>query len=166
MRVRPLTEADLSLVRAWMRDAQEAPVWSDDDLAALVRMPSGDERKVRRGWIAEEVQSTVVGFAAAAALCVPNASAECELEFVLVAPEARRQGIGRTLIQAVFAWASDIGAHEIWLEVRASNTRALRLYECCGFVVTGHRPGYYVDPSEDAVLMRCGIECACGDAPV
>jgi [ribosomal protein S18]-alanine N-acetyltransferase len=159
-----------------MRDAPEAPAWSDDDLAALVRMPSGDlesvsrgsvsRRRVRSGWIAEEGQSTVVGFAVAAALCVPETPAECELEFVLVPPSARRQGIGRMLIHALFAWASDIGAHEIWLEVRASNTRALRLYERCGFVVTGHRPGYYVDPSEDAVLMRCQIECACRDAPV
>jgi ribosomal-protein-alanine N-acetyltransferase len=166
MRLRPLTAADLSLVRASMRDAPEAPVWSDADLAAMVRMPSGDERKVRRGWIAEEGQSTVVGFALAAALCITDAPAECELEFVLVPPSARRQGIGRTLIQAVFAWASHIGAHEIWLEMRASNTRALRLYERCGFVVTGRRPGYYVDPSEDAVVMRCQIECACQDAPV
>jgi ribosomal-protein-alanine N-acetyltransferase len=166
MRVRPLAEADLSLVRAWMRDAPEAPVWSDEDLAALVRMPSGDERKVRSGWLAEEGQSTGVGFAVATALCVPGTPAECELEFVLVAPQARRQGIGRTLIHAVFAWASDIGAHEIRLEVRASNARALRLYERCGFVVTGGRPGYYVDPLEDAVLMRCRIGYVAGDAPV
>jgi ribosomal protein S18 acetylase RimI-like enzyme len=141
-------------------------VWSDDDLAALVRMPSGGERKVRRGWIAEEGQSTVVGFAVAAALCVPGTAAECELEFVLVAPQARRQGIGRTLLQTVFAWASDLGAHEVWLEVRASNTPALRLYEYCGFVVIGRRSGYYVDPSEDAVLMRCRIGYLPGDAPV
>jgi [ribosomal protein S18]-alanine N-acetyltransferase len=171
MRVRPLTDADLSLVRVWMRDDPEAPAWSDDDLAALVRMPSGDlesvsRGRVRSGWIAEEGQSTVVGFAVAAALCVPGTPAECELEFVLVPPSARRQGIGRLLIHALFAWASNIRAHEIRLEVRASNTRALRLYERCGFVVTGHRPGYYVDPSEDAVLMRCRIGNVPGDAPV
>jgi ribosomal-protein-alanine N-acetyltransferase len=141
-------------------------MWSDEDLAALVRMSSDDERKVRSGWIAEEGQSTVVGFAVAAALCVPGTPAECELEFVLVPLQARRQGIGRMLVQALFAWANDLGAQEIWLEVRASNTRAIRLYERCGFVVTGRRPGYYVDPSEDAVLMRCRIECACQGAPV
>jgi ribosomal-protein-alanine N-acetyltransferase len=159
-----------------MRDAPEAPAWSDDDLAALVRMPSGDlgsvsrgslsRGRVRSGWIAEEGQSTVVGFAVAAALCVPGIAAECELEFVLVPPSARRQGIGLMLIHALVAWASDIGAREIWLEVRASNTRALRFYERCGFVVTGRRPGYYVDPSEDAVLMRCRIGYVPGDAPV
>jgi ribosomal-protein-alanine N-acetyltransferase len=63
-------------------------------------------------------------------------------------------------------WAADLGAEEIRLELRASNIRALRLYRQCGFTVAGHRPGYYLDPPEDAVLMRCRIGHGCGDAPV
>ena len=167
MRIRQLVEADLPLVLASMRDAPEAPVWSDDDLARIVKAPSAGERRIRRGWVAEEEsQSGMAGFVVANALSIPGAPAECELEFVFVAPQAREQGIGRRLVRIVSEWAADLGAEEIRLELRASNNRALRLYRQCGFTVAGHRPGYYLDPPEDAVLMRCRIGHGCGDAPV
>jgi ribosomal-protein-alanine N-acetyltransferase len=166
MRVRPLVEADLPVIRTWMRDAPEAPVWSDADLAGLVTMPSADQRKVRKAWTAEQDQSAIAGFAVATALCIPGTPAECELEFVLVPPEARRQGIGSMLVHTILAWARELAAHEIWLEVRESNARALRLYEECGFMVTGRRAGYYADPAEGAVLMRCQISYVHGNAPV
>ena len=152
--IRALIEADLPVIRAWMRDASQAPAWSDADLARLVAMPRSDQRKLRKGWVAENGQSGITGFAVASALCIPHEAAECELEFVLVPPQARRQGIGRMLVEAVLAWAHDLGAPEIWLEVRESNATALRLYAQCGFVVAGRRPAYYANPAEDAVLMR------------
>jgi ribosomal-protein-alanine N-acetyltransferase len=166
MQIRPLVEADLPLNQAWMQDAPEAPVWSDADLAGLLTMPPADQRKVRKAWIAEQGRSVKAGFAVATALCIPGTPAECELEFVLVPPETRRQGIGRMLVHTVLAWARELDANEIRLEVRESNAPALRLYEACGFVVAGRRPGYYADPAEDAVLMRRQISYVPGDAPV
>lgn len=166
MQIRPLIEADLPLIRAWMQDAPKAPVWSDADLAGLLTMPPADQRRVRKAWTAEHGQSAKAGFAVATALCIPGTPAECELEFVLVPPETRRLGIGRMLIDTVVAWARDLGANEIRLEVRESNAPALRLYEACGFVVAGRRPGYYADPQEDAVLMRRQINDVPGEAPV
>jgi [ribosomal protein S18]-alanine N-acetyltransferase len=149
-----------------MRDTPEAPAWSDDDLEGIVKAPFAGQRRVRRGWMAEKESGSAMGFIVATALCIPDIPAECELEFVFVSSEARQQGIGRTLVQAVVAWARDLGSEDIWLEVRESNMRALRLYRGCGFTVVGRRPGYYADPPEDAVLMRGRIEHGCGDAPV
>jgi ribosomal-protein-alanine N-acetyltransferase len=166
MQIRPLNEADLPLIRTWMLDTPEAPVWSDADLAGLLTMPSADQRRVRKVWIAEHGRSAKAGFAVATALCIPGAPAECELEFVLVPPETRRQGVGHLLVDTILAWARDLGASEIRLEVRESNAPALRLYEACGFVVEGRRPGYYADPAEDAVLMRRQLSDVPGDAPV
>ena len=85
---------------------------------------------------------------------------------MLVAPQAHRRGIGRRLIEVVFTWARGQGAQEIRLEVRESNASALRLYERCRFAVAGRRPGYYADPTEDAVLMRCRISYVPFRAPV
>jgi ribosomal-protein-alanine N-acetyltransferase len=166
MRIRPLAEADLPVIRAWMRDAPQAPAWSDADFAGLVAPPMADQRKLRNGWVADDGQSNIAGFAVATALCIPDTSAECELEFVLVPPPIQRQGIGRALVQTVIAWARALGAEEIWLEVRESNASALRLYLRCGFHAAGRRPAYYADPVEDAVLMRCRISYVHGDAPV
>ncbi len=44
------------------------------------------------------------------------------------------------------------GAREFTLEVRVSNKAARALYERCGFVSEGRRPGYYSDPKEDAEI--------------
>jgi ribosomal-protein-alanine N-acetyltransferase len=166
-RIRPLVEADLPLIRRWMRETPEAPAWSDDDLARIVKAPSAGEQRIRRGWAAEEEsQSAMAGFAVANALSIPGAPTECELEFVFVATQARGQGMGRRLVRTVCAWALDLAAEEIRLELRASNIRALRLYQQCSFTVMGSRPGYYLDPPEDAVLMRCRIGHGCEDAPV
>jgi len=156
--IRPLSNADLTTVRSWMREAPEAPAWSEHDLLGLVIVASGNPRKTRRAWVAEDA-SGLTGFAVGAALSIPGAPPECELELVLVPPHARRRGIGGMLVQTVLAWAGDRGAKEIWLELRESNTRALGLYQRCGFTHAGRRAGYYVDPAEDALLMRCWIEC-------
>ena len=167
MRIRPLVEADLPFMRSWMRDAPEAPAWSDDDLNAIVKAPSGEERRIRRGWVAErDSQPAAAGFVVATALSIPGAPAECELEFIFVSQQAREQGIGRVLMSAACAWARELGAEEIRLEVRASNARALRLYQRCGFIVMGNRAGYYADPPEDAVVMRCRIDYGRRDTPV
>jgi ribosomal-protein-alanine N-acetyltransferase len=150
-----------------MRDAPEAPAWSDDDIAAIVEARSTDRRRVRRGWVAEkESGSAMAGFVVAAALCIPNEPAECELEFVFVAPSVREQGIGCMLVETVFGWARDLGAGEVRLEVRASNAGASNLYQRCGFTIAGHRPGYYAHPTEDAVLMHRRIRDSHADAPV
>ena len=45
------------------------------------------------------------------------------------------------------------GATRMTLEVRPSNTAALALYEKFGFKDCGHRPHYYLDNGEDAVIM-------------
>jgi ribosomal-protein-alanine N-acetyltransferase len=108
----------------------------------------------------------MAGFVVANALSIPGVPAECELEFVFVATQAGGRGTGRTLVRTVLEWAADRGAEEIRLELRASNIRALRLYQQCGFTMAGSRSGYYLDPPEDAVLMRCRIGHGYGDAPV
>lgn len=50
-----------------------------------------------------------------------------------VAPEHRGGGRGRALVQALLQWAADAGAASAYLQVRAQNTPALRLYESMGF---------------------------------
>ena len=90
----------------------------------------------------------ILGFAVAR-LLPPQA----ELETIAVAPESQRQGLGRQIFHALAAELKAAGARELLLEVRASNRPALAFYRSLGFVQTGLRPGYYADPTEDAVLM-------------
>ena len=39
------------------------------------------------------------------------------------------------------------------LEVRESNTRAIKAYEKFGFIIEGKRRRYYTNPIEDAMIM-------------
>jgi len=65
----------------------------------------------------------------------------------------RRQGIGELLLVATIDLAAQLNARIITLEVRASNTAALRLYGKYGFTQEGLRRAYYIDNKEDGILM-------------
>ena len=72
---------------------------------------------------------------------------------VAVHPEARRQGIGDALIDALAAKAAELELSFLTLEVRESNLPARRLYERFGFREAGRRRQFYSDPREDALLL-------------
>lgn len=70
-----------------------------------------------------------------------------------VHPQQTRKKIGTHLMEIVLDMLRRKGCAVVWLEVRASNAAARRLYEKLGFIETGRRKFYYADPFEDAVLM-------------
>lgn len=78
---------------------------------------------------------------------------EGEITNVAVAPEARRRGVGQSLIEKMKKEAAEKNIAEIILEVRVSNNSALRLYQRNGFVNSGIRKGFYDFPKEDAYIM-------------
>lgn len=66
-------------------------------------------------------------------------------------PAYRRQGIAQELLARIALDARDLGAKEMTLEVRASNTGAHAFYERLGLKCIGTRPHYYSD-REDACI--------------
>ena len=76
---------------------------------------------------------------------------EGSLVELAVLPEYRRKGIGRRLAELMLT--SCEGVRTVCLEVRASNTAAVALYEVMGFERISVRRDYYDDPKEDAVIM-------------
>jgi ribosomal-protein-alanine N-acetyltransferase len=72
---------------------------------------------------------------------------------VAVAPEERRRGIARMLLEHLFEVTSTDERRGYTLEVRVSNEGAIKLYETLGFVARGVRRGYYTDNREDALIM-------------
>lgn len=73
-----------------------------------------------------------------------------------VAPSWRRQGLARAMLTMALQRARQQGATSLYLEVRRSNTAAMRLYRALGFEETGFRRDYYRarQGREDAVLMQ------------
>lgn len=68
---------------------------------------------------------------------------ETELLYLLVAPEARRQGLAAKLLDKSLVQSNELNAERMLLEVRASNSAAIALYTEKGFVREGRRKNYY-----------------------
>ncbi len=82
---------------------------------------------------------------------------EAHLLNVAVAANRQGEGIGRYLLDKVAAVARGLMMQSLLLEVRPSNTRALKVYEQYGFVQIGRRKAYYPahnNEREDAIVMR------------
>ncbi len=75
---------------------------------------------------------------------------ELEILNMAVDPPVRRRGTARFLLERTLAqWRGT------WfLEVRESNSAAIRLYESIGFGRVGRREDYYHDPPEPAIVMK------------
>jgi len=81
---------------------------------------------------------------------------EVHLLNLVVAPEFQRQGWSQVLLDALALWARGQSAQWVWLEARASNTRALHVYKAHGYSYVGTRRKYYPAEDgqrEDAVVM-------------
>lgn len=72
---------------------------------------------------------------------------------VAVADAFRRRGIATALLRRLFEVTGSDPQRGYTLEVRVSNTDAIRLYERLGFEAKGIRRGYYTDNREDALIM-------------
>ena len=72
---------------------------------------------------------------------------------VAVAPEARRRGVARAILDRVEAQGREQGARIAMLEVRRGNAPAIALYRSLGYREVGVRPRYYAEDGEDALVM-------------
>ena len=137
---RPLDAAHVSDVAHLESEVMGSDAWS----SALV----ADElsRKDRTWWAAYD-GSRLVGYCGGWIV-----DGQVQILKVATDPNYRRRGIARTLISLVAADARNLGATEMTLEVRRSNTGAQAFYEKLGLASVGVRPRYYSD-REDAVVM-------------
>ena len=138
MKIINMMPAHLEDVKALLDICFGESAWSMDALRSQL------EKADSRCTVAVE-DERIVGF-----LAFEQILDEGSIVEVAVHPDHRRQGIARELIGSAM---NDNSLKEIYLEVRESNTPAIRLYESLGFERVGVRKGYYDSPKEDAVLM-------------
>ena len=94
------------------------------------------------------------------------AADEAHVLNICIDPLVQSRGLGRRLLRALVEMARNRGAQRVFLEVRPSNTPALRLYHSEGFNEIGRRPRYYpaAQGREDALVMA--IELVADDVQV
>lgn len=79
-------------------------------------------------------------------------SKQLRIYSLAIAPEARRLGIAKTLLDHADNLSKKEQIEAIFLEVSENNSAAINLYKKHGYLPTGKRPSYYSDGS-DALLM-------------
>ena len=84
------------------------------------------------------------------------AADSADIENILVAERYRKGGIGGRILRSLIKLARANGAQKIFLEVRVSNTPALRMYLKNGFNGVYSRNRYYSD-GEDALVMYLSL---------
>ncbi|WP_111977633.1 ribosomal protein S18-alanine N-acetyltransferase [Algibacillus agarilyticus] len=84
-----------------------------------------------------------------------NVCGDASLINIAVKQQHQGKGVAKALMQAGLDWCRATDAQEIWLEVRVSNTQAIKLYERCEFIEHSIRENYYPTKkgSEDALVM-------------
>ncbi|MFB3916199.1 MAG: GNAT family N-acetyltransferase [Terriglobales bacterium] len=162
MRIRNATRDDIPAMMALAAQAATAGHWRRQDyldifskavrrLALVVESidqphPCTDALP---GTSASREHARLCGFIVA--LC---AGPQWEIENIAVISGAQRQGFGTCLLRELLDRARAAGAESVFLEVRASNLPARRLYEKHSFVQTGRRLRYYSAPPEDAITYE------------
>ena len=142
----PLTEADLEAVAAIEQLAHPHP-WSVGNFKDALKAGNlAQGLKAGAQWVGYYVAMPVLD--------------EVHLLNITVAPVFQGQGWARCLMQSLSLWAQSQQATTLWLEVRESNARALKLYTAFGFEKVGIRKDYYpvsANRREAAVVVRMAL---------
>ncbi len=151
-----MTTADLDRV-LHIEEALFGPeAWSRQMLVGEL----GQQPASRYYLVAEDDDGIIIGYAGLLA-----AGAQADVLTIAVATGRWGQGIGSGLLAELMTEARRRACTEIFLEVRADNLRAQRLYQWRGFTEIGIRPGYYQPSGTDAIVMRRDLAGPAGPEP-
>lgn len=84
---------------------------------------------------------------------------EATLFNIAIDPAFQHQGLGRRLLEYLIERLREKSVTTLWLEVRASNAKAISLYQSLGFNEAAVRHNYYPagNGREDAIIMALYI---------
>jgi ribosomal-protein-alanine N-acetyltransferase len=143
--IRPMRPIDVLEVVAIERASYQFP-WSDGIFRDCLRV----------GYVCRVVS---VGRQVSGYGVMSVGAGEAHILNLCVAEAFRCRGAGRKLLMCLLERAHAAGMTEAFLEVRPSNTTAIRLYQSLGFEQVGTRRGYYQAPNgrEDAAVLKLGL---------
>ena len=143
--IRPMVEADVPAVVAVERASYQFP-WSEGIFRDCLRV----------GYVCRVVvlDKEVIGYGV-----MSLGAGEAHILNLCVHQDYRCRGIGRRLLDYLLDRGASSGMSDAFLEVRPSNTAAIRLYQSMGFRQVGMRRGYYqaVGGREDAAVLRLSL---------
>ena len=140
LRIRPMSLADLPAVLEIEKECFPAP-WSERIFRDVLDLDYYH-------FLTAILDGEVAGY------CGYIRSFEtADIANIAVRGSLRRSGIGEKLLRKLMDDGYRAGVERFSLEVRASNTPAIALYEKLGYRQEGLRRGYYENPREDALIL-------------
>ena len=140
--IRQMLESDVPAIHAIERMSYPFP-WSEGIFRDCIRV--GYSCRVF------DLEGQIMGYGV-----MSSGADEAHILNLCVRPTFRVRGLGRRMLEHLMELAASAGMQDIFLEVRPTNTAAIRLYQALAFEQVGMRRGYYqaVDGREDAVVLR------------
>jgi ribosomal-protein-alanine N-acetyltransferase len=143
--IRPMAEVDVASVVAIERASYQFP-WSEGIFRDCLRV----------GYVCRvvTVEEQVIGYGV-----MSVGAGEAHILNLCVGEAFRCRGVGKRLLDYLIERGAAAGMSEAFLEVRPSNTAAIRLYQSLGFEQVGMRRGYYqaVGGREDAAVLKLAL---------
>jgi ribosomal-protein-alanine N-acetyltransferase len=144
--IRPMAESDVSDVIAVERASYQFP-WSEGIFRDCLRV----------GYVCRVViiNDAVIGYGV-----MSVGAGEAHVLNLCISQVYRCRGVGKRLLTYLIDRGAATGMSEVFLEVRPSNTSAIRLYLSVGFEQVGMRRGYYqaVGGREDAAVLKLALK--------
>ena len=143
--VRDMQVSDLPAVIAIERASFTSP-WSEDSVLSELYSSQSLTRVA-------VINESIVGY-----IIAKQVIDEGQLLDVAVKPECRQRGAAELLMRDLISGMKMKRVVKIFLEVRATNVAAIRLYEKFGFTTISTRRDYYKNPVEDAYIMMVELK--------
>jgi N6-L-threonylcarbamoyladenine synthase len=167
--LRPATEGDLEFIMELEKVSFGKDSWSKPTMRAELLAP-------HTFYLVAYLNEKIVGYAG---LSKQKSSTTADIQTIAVDETFRRQGIGAELMEKLIAQAIQLGATELFLEVREDRIAPQKLYQTLGFEEIDRRPNYYQPDGVAAIVMRLtltgnkvnepvvlGIETSCDETGI
>jgi len=141
------TPADLAAIMTIERAAFPSDAWSEAMMAEELASPHSH-------YLVAEHAGRLDGYAG---LRAPDGANDGDIQTIALAETARGRGTGRALLAALLEQASLRGVRNVFLDVRADNPVAQKLYASEGFREIGTRLNYYAADGVDAIVMQLDV---------
>jgi ribosomal-protein-alanine N-acetyltransferase len=162
VRVRRANAADIPAMMELGRDIPTSANWSHVHYEGFFRTAAPELSRYfvlvveYPSWSKSVTESTPTS-PIVAHLVAHQVGGDWELQYMAVAKESRRHGVGMYLLNQFISHVRAAGGSRIFLEVRASNQSARALYRKAGFEEVRLSKSYYSSPPEDAILCRLSL---------
>ena len=143
--LRPLKTHDIPKVLTIERQMYSYP-WSEGIFKDCLKIGYSNWAFIKDGqFVGYVILSVAVGEAHILNICLD--------------PAYQGKGLGRQFLKEVLIIAKKKNANSVFLEVRPSNTAAVKLYKKAGFKQIGQRKNYYpaADGKEDAIVLSLDL---------